>query len=197
MSEDTKRMADRVKRFSTRKRAKCISLGRFRANVHRRPWALAPALLLLAALCWAMTWATIPFPAGSNNLLLTALWNASAKLAIILVAVLLTLGVFTAPPKKALEYEAGLAHIGFTDRYGNPPALVSRVCTNKTEKLTFYSAGITLETWVERQEQIQDALSVAYLEPPQYAYRKRYYIMLTAVPGIGGPRKGSLYDDEL
>lgn len=67
----------------------------------------------------------------------------------------------------------------------------------KIEKLIFYSAGIGLEHWVERQGDIQDALNITYAEPPQYAYNKRYYVLLTVVSGIAGPRKESLYDDEL
>lgn len=183
MSEDTKKVADRAERLLARKRVKSIVWRRSCSNAHHRPWALALTLLLIVALCWAMAWVTIPFPGGSSNSLLMTLWNASAKMTIILVAALLTLGVFTAPPRKALAYEARLAHIEFTDRYGNPPALVSRVCTNKTEKLTFYSAGISFDRWKEQQADIQDALNVTYLEPPKNAYKKSYYVLLTVAPG--------------
>ncbi len=193
----SEKITTRTAKFHHQKKKQSCFFRRFCENVRRHPWALVVALLLILALGWAMALVEIPLPGGSNYPFLLALWNGAAKLAIILVASLLTLCTFTAPPKKALEYEAGLAHIEFTDRYGNPPALVSRVCTNKIERLTFYSAGISLELWKERQGDIQDALNAVYIEPPQYAYKKRYYIMLTVLPGTGEPRKDVLYDDEL
>lgn len=187
----------RIQHLEVKRRNRAVMLRRFCSNASRRPWLLVCALLLLSILGWVMMGVSIPFPGGSSNPLLIALWRASVKLAVILLAVLLTLGVFTAPPRKALEYEAGLAHIGFTDRYGNPPALISRVCTDKIERLTFYSAGISLELWKGRQADIQDSLNFIYVEPPQYAYRKRYYILLTVTSGTGVPRNETLYDDEL
>lgn len=200
MSEDTKRMADRVKRFSAQRRAKSIFLGRFRANVHHHPWTLALALLLIAALCWAMTWVTIPFPGGNSNPLLIALYNVSIKFTAILVSFLLILAFFTSPPKRALEYEASLVQIGFVDRSEekNPPALVSRerIKHSKKERIIFYSAGLGLKQWIQEREAIESALNVVYVEEPRQVYNKSYYIMLTVVPGVGGPRKGPLYDDE-
>lgn len=199
MSEDTKKMADRAEHLLARKRAKSIAWRRFCSNAHHRPWALALTLLLMAALCWAMTWVSIPLPSGNSNPLLTDLWNTSVKLAVMVVAFLLMLAFFSIPPKGALQNEAELAHIGFTDRYKNPPALVSREQEKSTKslRLFFYSGGISLERWIESQRDIQDALNITYAEPPQYAYRKRYYIMLTVVPGTGEPRNEALYDDEL
>lgn len=191
----SERITNRTAKFHQQKRRRTVFLRRFCENVRRHPWVLVAALLLILALGWAMTLVEIPLPGGSSCPFLLALWNGTAKLAIILVASLLTLCTFTAPPKKALEYEAGLAHIEFTDRYGNPPALVSRVCTNKIERLTFYSAGISLELWKRRQGDAQDTLNVEYFEPPKY-YQKRHYILLSVVPGIGGPRKENLYDDD-
>lgn len=140
----------------------------------------------------------IPLPGGSNNPLLILLWNTSVKLAVILVAFLLLLIFFSLPPKGALQFEAELAHIEFTDRYGNPPALISRKRTkhSQEEKITFYSAGISLEQWSQWQGKIQDALNITFAEPPQYAFNKRYFALLTVVPGIGGPRKESLYDND-
>lgn len=195
----SERITNRTAKFHQQKRRRTVLLRRFCENVRRHPWALVSALLLILALGWAMTLVEIPLPGGKNSPFLLALWNGTAKLAIILVASLLALCTFTALPKKALEYEAGLAHIEFTDRYGHPPALISRKKTKRSqeEKITFYSAGISLEQWSQWQGKIQDALNITYAEPPQYAYRKRYYIMLTVVPGVVTSRKEALYDNEL
>lgn len=190
-------ITNRTAKFHQQKRRRTVFLRRFCENVRRHPWALVVALLLILALGWAMALVEIPLPGGSSYPFLLALWNGAAKLAIILVASLLTLCTFAAPPKKALEYESGLAHVELIDRFGNPPALVSRVYTNKIERLTFYSAGISLERWIKRQGDIQDALNIMYVAPPQYAYRRRYYILLTVVSGVVAPRKENLYDDEL
>lgn len=196
---DSEKIAARIEQLTARHRNRAIRLRRVCIIVCRRPWALVLALLLILILGWAMTWVSIPFPGENSNPLLTALWNTSVKLAVMLMVFLFTFAFFSAPPKEALQYEAELAHIGFVDRYKNPPALVSKERINppKIEKLTFYSAGISLESWIERQGDIQDALNAVYVEPPQYAYKKRYYIMLTVLPGTGEPRKENLYDDEL
>ena len=194
----SERITNRTAKFHQQKRRRTVLLRRFCENVRRHPWALVVSLLLILALGWVMNLVEIPLPSGSNNLLLILLWNTSVKLAVMLVAFLLILAFFSVPPKGALQYEAELAHIEFTDRYGNPPALISRKKTKRSqeEKITFYSAGISLEQWSQWQGKIQDALNITYAEPPQYAYNKRYYALLTVVSGIAGPRKESLYDDD-
>ena len=192
-------ITSRTAKFHQQKRRRTVFLRRFCENVHRHPWALVSALLLILTLGWAMTLVEIPLPGGSSCPFLLALWNGAAKLAIILTVSLLTLVMFAAAPPQSLNYEMRLAQINLTDRWGNSPVLVARgqIKPTKIEKLIFYSAGIGLEHWVERQGDIQDALNITYAEPPQYAYNKRYYVLLTVVSGIAGPRKESLYDDEL
>lgn len=196
---DSEKIVTRIAQLTARRRRRAIFWRRFCSNARQYPWALSLALLLILVLGWVMTWVAIPLPGGNSNPMLIALWNASIKLAVMLVAFLLMLAVFSVPPKEALQYEAGLAHIEFVDRYKNPPALVSReqIKPAKTGKLIFYSAGISLELWVECQGDIQDALNITYVEPPQYAYKKRHYIMLTVVPGVAIPREDTLYEDEL
>lgn len=193
-------ITSRTATFHRQRRRRTVFFRRLCENVRRHPWALASALLLMLALGWAMVaLVEIPLPGGSNTPLLILLWNTSVKLAAMLVAFLLMLAFFSVPPKRALQYEAEFAHIEFTDRYGNPPALISRerIKHSQEEKITFYSAGISLEQWSQWQGKIQDALNITYAEPPQYAFKKRYFILLTVVSGIAGHRKENLYDDEL
>lgn len=196
---DSEKMATRMEQATIRDRHKDIAKQRFGQNVRRHPWILAISLLLLLVMSWAMACISIPLPGGNSSSMLISLWNHSVKVAVWLIAFLLVTAVLTSAPPQAKALEAALAHIKFTDRYGYCPALISRVCAKpaKIEKLTFYSAGISLESWAERQGDIQDALNVVYVEPPQYAYNKRHYVMLTVVPGIAKPREEPLYDDEL
>lgn len=192
-------ITNRTAKFHQQKRRRTVLLRRFCENVRRHPWALVSALLLILALGWAMTLVEIPLLGGNNYPFLFALWNGAAKLAIILTVFLLALAMFTVAPPRASTYETQLAQIKHTDRWGNSPVLVAReqIKPAKIEKLIFYSAGISLERWVERQGEIQDALNITYVEPPQYAYGKRYYVELTVASGIAGTRKENLYDDEL
>lgn len=196
---DSEKICAQVRKLTAQRRRKTIMWRRFCANVSHRPWTLALALPLpFILVLWAMTWISIP-PGGNVHPMLTFFWNVALKLGVTLTTFLLVLTVLTAAPPWSREYEMAFANIDFTDHYGNPPALVhqKRGKHSKTIQITFYCSGISLKQWQERQEDIQDALNVTYVEAPQYAYNKRYYIMLTVVPGVGGPRKGSLYDDEL
>lgn len=170
---NSEKIVTRIAQMTARRRRRAILWRRFCSNAHQHLWALVLALLLVLVLGWVMTWVSVPFPGENNNPLLIAFWNTNVKLSVMLIASVLTFSPFFAPPKGASQYEAELAHIGFVDRYKNPPALVlkERIKPAKIEKLTFYSAGISLESWIERQGDIQDALNSVYVEPPQYAYR--------------------------
>lgn len=196
---DSEKIGAYIRKLVAKSRRNVVMQCRLCANVSHRPWTLVLALLLILVLGWAVTCVSIPFPSGNVHPMLTVFWNVTVKLGVTLTAFLLVLTMLTTAPPRAMEYEAIFTAIDFTDCYGNPPALISKKKekSSKVIQMTFYCSGISLKQWQERQGDIQDALNVTYVEAPQYAYNKRYYIMLTVVPGVGGPRKGSLYDDEL
>lgn len=196
---DSEKICAQVRKLTAQRRRKTIMWRRFCANVSHHPWTLVLALMLILIWGWAVTCVSISFPSRNVYPMLTVFWNVIVKLGVTLIAFLLVLTMLTTAPPRAMEYEAIFTAIDFTDCYGNPPALISKKKekSSKVIQMTFYCSGISLKQWQERQGDIQDALNVTYVEAPQYAYNKRYYIMLTVVPGVGGPRKGSLYDDEL
>ena len=61
----------------------------------------------------------------------------------------------------------------------------------------FYSSGIPMKVWVEKQENIADVMNVHFVEPLRYGGKSngRRIVMYTA-PGRETVSKGILYDDE-
>ena len=61
----------------------------------------------------------------------------------------------------------------------------------------FYSSGIPMKAWVEKQEDIADVMNVHFVEPLRYGGKSngRRIVMYTA-PGRETVSKGILYDDE-
>lgn len=61
----------------------------------------------------------------------------------------------------------------------------------------FYSSGIPMKTWVEKQEDIADSMNVHFVEPLRYGGKSngRRIVMYTAL-GRETTSRGNLYDDE-
>lgn len=61
----------------------------------------------------------------------------------------------------------------------------------------FYSSGIPMKVWVEKQENIADVMNIHFVEPLRYGGKSngRRIVMYTA-PGRETVSKGILYDDE-
>lgn len=61
----------------------------------------------------------------------------------------------------------------------------------------FYSSGIPMKTWVEKQEDIADSMNVHFVEPLRYGGKSngRRIVMYTAL-GRETASRGNLYDDE-
>lgn len=194
---------ERVRQITIQQRNRAVMRNRLAYGIKsfcRRPWTVVLPLLLVgftAFICCNLD--NIPFPVSSSTPELLQLWKAATALLTVTVAVLLLWGLLVAlgTPRKARSVDNRLEHIGLVDRYGIGPALVSRQkVTGQVVRMTFYSKGIGMERWVQRQGAISDVLTVHLVEPIAYG-RDSNYIVLTVAPGVGGHRDTPLYDDEL
>lgn len=169
-------------------------------SFRRRPWMMTLPLLLVAFtifICCNLDNAPFPFSANTPELL--RLWKAIAALLTITLGILLLWGllVVLGTPHKARSVDNSLEHIGLVDRYGIGPALVShQKVTEQVVRMTFYSKGIGMERWVQRQGAISDVLTCHFVEPIAYG-KSSNYIVLTVAPGAESHRDNLLYDDEL
>lgn len=80
------------------------------------------------------------------------------------------------------------------------PMLMSkeRLKGSNVTKREFYSAGIPMKVWIEKQEDIADSMNVHFVEPLRYGGKSngRRIVMYTA-PGRENALRGDLYDNEL
>ena len=165
-----------------------------------RPWMIALPLFLAGFtvfICCNLDNAPFPFSANTPELL--PMWKAIAALLTVTLGTLLLLGllVLLGTPHKARSVDTSLEHIGLVDRYGIGPALVSdQKVTERVVRMTFYSKGMGMERWVQRQGAISDVLACHFVEPIAYG-KSSNYIVLTVAPGVESHRDNLLYDDEL
>lgn len=194
-----KSLYEREKKFIAQRCRRTVFWRRLYSSARYHTWKLALLFLGLCVLGWALTLVVVPTPGSSSYPVLITIYDYAVKVAVLLIAALLALSMLTAAPKKSREWEAALAQIKFTNKFGFSPVLVSRQRLSNTniEEIVFYSSGVSMERWVERQAEVQDALNLTYVESPQYKYNKRYYIALTVSPGIGIRNNETLYDDAL
>ena len=170
----------------------------------KHPWKLAP-LFTLAVLC-LLAWNNRGKVAFASSVpLLNALWMYAIEALLVLLSVisLLALLALLGTPCHAKHIEAALAHARVVDRYGFPPALVSRQrdISGEISIMTFYSRGIPQELWEKRRREIEDVLNVRWVEDAKYGGKLNNngnYIILTVANGTGIVERGEpLYDDEL
>lgn len=195
---------ERVRQLTIQQRNRVIVHNRLiygLKSFHHRPWMIALPLLLAGFtifICCNLD--NAPFPFGANTPELLPLWKAIAALLTITLEIFLLWGllVVLGTPYKARSVDNSLEHIGLVDRYGIGPALVSnqKIKGTTARILTFYSKGIDMEHWAQRQGAISAALNCHFVEPIAYG-KSSNYIVLTVAPGVESCRDGLLYDDEL
>lgn len=194
---------ERVRKLTIQQRNRAVMRNRLAyglRSLRHRPWAVILLLLLAGStvfICCNLD--NIPFPFSANMPELLPLWKAIAVLLTVTLGTLLLLGllVLLGTPHKARSVDNSLEHIGLVDRYGIGPALVSnQKVTERVVRMTFYSKGIGMERWVQRQGAISDVLACHFVEPITYG-KSSNYIVLTVAPGVESHRDTLLYDDEL
>lgn len=208
-SPDTKQIPARLRGIFAQERRKVVVRSRLWHGLKRlfqQPWTLVfPLLLAVAAV---LTWHNtdkLPLPGGSEAIPeMALLWQLVLSALIVVLSALLFLGLLSllGTPRRAKKIDNALSHAGLVDRYGLAPALlhVQPVKGTAAKKMMFYSKGVPLTRWEEREGDISDALNVHFVEPPAYGGKKgsnRNYIVLTVAPGAGNQPTPALYDDEL
>lgn len=169
----------------------------------KHPWKLAP-LLALTALC-LFVWSNRGRVALASSIpLLDTLWAYVVAVFIALLSVLSFVGllVVLGTPHQARRIEDALHHVHIVDRYDFPPILVSRQRdkSGKNITMTFYSSGISMETWEKGRQSIEDVLNVRCIEAAQYGGQggdNSKYIVLTVSKGRRIGKGKPLYDDDL
>lgn len=194
---------ERVRKLTIQQRNRAVMHNRLAyglRSLRHRPWAVILLLLLASSTVFICCNLDNPFPFSANMPELLPLWKAIAVLLTVTLGTLLLLGllVLLGTPHKARSVDNSLEHIGLVDRYGIGPALVSnqKIKGTTARVLTFYSKGIGMERWVQRQGAISDVLACHFVEPIAYG-KSSNYIVLTVAPGIGDQRSDLLYDDEI
>lgn len=208
-SPDTKQIPARLRGIFAQERRKVVVRSRLWHGLKRlfqQPWTLAfPLLLAIAAvLAWHNT-DKLPLPGGGEAIPeMALLWQLVLSALVVVLSALLFLGLLAllGTPRRAKKIDNALSHAGLVDRYGLAPALlhVQPVKGTAVRKMTFYSKGVPLTRWEEREGDISDALNVHFIEPPTYGGKKgnnRNYIVLTVAPGAGNQPTPVLYDDGL
>lgn len=113
--------------------------------------------------------------------------------AILFVVMLVTLST----PRSAKRCEDALLIIGLTAHDGMPPALIARTRIKRTNvyQFTFYSLGISKDAWMQRQNEIEDALNIHILGTILYGRKSRNWIAFTATYGVDDGKDRILYDE--
>lgn len=195
------KISERVQQLGGQRRRQAVMFSRFCTNVKHPRNLVATVLVLILGWC-ACVWVKIPLPGSDSIPMLSMVWDYAVMILILLLSVLFALAILTMPPLCAKRMEKRLQHIGFTDRYGYAPALISSqgIKHTRIRELSFYSLAIAKETWEKRQSEIEDVLNVHFLGSPEYGGRggnNRNYIVLLVAPGVERKRDEPLYDDEL
>lgn len=202
-SQDAKFVAKKRRRVRI-----CCYISNAAGEFVRCPWKLIFLLPLLLGFGFAYSKREqIPLPENIiGNPQVKELYIFVYVLVLVTITILLLLGLMykLGTPSDAKDTEFSLTHIEFVDRYGFSPILVSRrrIAKSNAERLTFYSKGISKETWMLHRGDIEDILNVHCVgeDPIQYSNRRfhaKNYIVLTVAPGVERKREEPLYDDEI
>lgn len=171
----------------------------------RQPWTLTLPLLLAVTTIFAwLNRNKFPLPGNTaQEPFWVELWRITLSALIVALSFLSFWGIIAllGTPRHARKTDAALVHIGVVDRYGVGPALLYArpIKGTAVKRMEFYSKGIALTRWVEREGDICDVLNFHYVEPPVYGGRKgnnRKYIVLAVAPGAATDNHQPLLDDE-
>lgn len=172
-------------------------------SIPKKPWRILPILFLtlIFTLLWNHRQAFLP-ELDSPFVSTLLLYGVSVSIILLFLSLLLILFLLISYPLRARRYESIFLQINLTPTKGAPPALVAQmpIKNTKATRLVFYSLGVSMKDWIARQEEIEDALNVHYVEAPKYGGRKgnnRNLIILTIAPGVRNISRELLYDDEL
>lgn len=133
--------------------------------------------------------------------ILFPIYKYSVLLIMVLLPVIFTLAVIEAIGNMtAKKDEQNLAEaFDNHDLRNGCPILMNkkRIKGSNVTMREFYSSGIPMKVWVEKQENIADVMNVHFVEPFRYGGKSngRRIVMYTA-PGRETVLKGILYDDE-
>ena len=133
--------------------------------------------------------------------ILFPIYKYSVLLIMVLLPVIFTLAVIEAIGNMtAKKDEQNLAEaFDNHDLRNGCPILMNkkRIQGSNVTMREFYSSGIPMKVWVEKQENIADVMNVHFVEPFRYGGKSngRRIVMYTA-PGRETVLKGILYDDE-
>ena len=130
-------------------------------NIWSKKWkSVFPILFLVAVFfAWYMTRDSI-LKITSSALSTFLLWGFSlVMIAIAVIGVLLIVSIL-GTPLSAKRVEMCLYNVGFKDRAGNTPLLLSRFREAKAEVLEFYSPTIPISEYEKKLSDIETALNV-------------------------------------
>ncbi len=133
--------------------------------------------------------------------ILFPIYKYSVLLIMVLLPVIFTLAVIEAIGNMtAKKDEQNLAEaFDNHDLRNGCPILMNkkRIKGSNVTMREFYSSGIPMKVWVEKQENIADVMNVHFVEPFRYGGKSngRRIVIYTA-PGRETVLKGILYDDE-
>ena len=113
------------------------------------------------------------------------------EFALIGVYVIITLIGF---PKEAKEYERQLIKIGFIDKSGSAPVLISRRKEKNGYIMEFFSEGIPLVEYRRHAEEIETALNIKIVSV-EFG-RDMRHVVLKAIPGSNGKKGMIRWDDK-
>lgn len=180
-----------------------LRIGYWLKTLPQMPGRIIPVLLHLFAFMWLWN-IRDAFSLQCNDAFLYTLCQHGIGASIILLFMLfllLLLLVFSCP-RHAKQFESRLIQIDVANHYRMPPSLIARLPIKNTKayRLVFYSLGISMNEWIARRDDIEDALNLHYVESPQYGGRNgnnRNIIVLTVAPGVNKTNQEVLYDDSL
>jgi hypothetical protein len=173
----------------------------------KRPWKCVSIIMLTVAFFWArekLTPALLPLEKFIPAQFGKALGSMFLILCILLFALLLLLTIsIIGTPLRVGKYDRIFnAALSARDReYGaGCPVLISasRIKGTKVTRLEFYSVGVPMETWMERENRIMSAMNAHLVEPIQYGGKHnndRRRIVLFTAPGAKPQSKGTLTDE--
>ena len=121
---------------------------------------LFPFLFLIAMCCAGVTLVQNINCITIEWLVIILLWSVSIVIiAFFIIAELLIVSLI-GTPLSAKNVQSCLASVGFTDRSGETPLLLSRYKEGKAEIFKFYSPTIPLSEYEKRSEIIENALNI-------------------------------------
>lgn len=171
-------------------------------SIFLNPLKLLPLALLVAAflMCWNHRYLILPVCSAP----LDTIYRYLISILIVLFFILFFFAAVSlcGTPLGAEKYRRAFSKIKFSAADGSVPVLISqtRLKHTRAKILTFYSFGIPKQKWEIRNEELQDALNMRFVEDIRYGGKyasNSHLITITAINGRGSNSTEVLYDDEL